>query len=141
MYEGNPLYCSFLPEQPTEQSVLDDMAELPPACTADAKAVLGFFESGALRAVLDVVMGYPAPSMAFIGLFMVDAAVQGRGLGRKLITCVLNALAANGAETARLAIQAGNAQSRAFWLRCGFAFTGEQAECDGCKVLLMERML
>ena len=72
---------------------------------------------------------------------MVDISCQGRGTGTQIIAQALEALAAQGMTKARLAIDEGNPQSCAFWLKNGFVLTGERISNDIAAYLPMERPL
>lgn len=147
---GNPLFYRYHPPAATRESVLADLAALPPGKTMADKLFLGFFAPdahpapaapGQLTALLDLILGYPRPGTAFIGLFMVDGRRQGRGLGSAIIADCAAALAAHGFDTVRLAVDEGNPQSAAFWAKNGFAPTGERIPCEHGAYLPMERQL
>ena len=55
---------------------------------------------------------------------MTKKAVQGRGIGSALIGELLNELRKADCKKARLAVDRGNPQSKAFWEKNGFALTG-----------------
>ena len=149
---GNPLFYRHHPPAATRESLLADMAALPPGKTMADKLFLGFFvpeepsgpaagAPGQLAALLDLVFGYPRPGTAFIGLFMVDGRLQGHGLGSALISDCAAALAGHGFDTVRLAVDEGNPQSAAFWAKNGFAPTGERIPWEHGAYLPMERRL
>lgn len=137
--QGNPLYYESLDRPPSLEWVLGDFGTLPPGRTLEDKLYLGFYQSDALCAVLDIVFGYPCPHIAYIGFFMVAAPVQGRGLGSELIAHVLAWFGALGYARVRLGVVEGNPQAKAFWTKCGFDFTGESGVAYGKRVLAMER--
>lgn len=62
--------------------------------------------------MMDLITGYPNPATAYIGLFMVDAAQQGRGTGSALIADCKQALRAEQFKTLRLAIDEGNPKAK-----------------------------
>lgn len=141
---GNPLFFRHHPPRATRQSILRDMAALPPGKTMADKHYLGFFtaeEPPRLAAVLDLIAGWPRPEVAFIGLFMVAGPLQGRGAGSAILASCLDRLAAQGFARVRLAVDEGNPQSAAFWQKNGFAFTGERQPCPAGAYLPMERAL
>ena len=110
---GNPQYYRYCPPAPTPDSIRADLAALPPGVDACCKYFIGFRREGALIAVADLILGYPDAATAYIGLFMVDAAVQGQG----------------------------NRQSEGFWRHNGFLPTGEVRETAHGTALLMQRAL
>lgn len=124
---GNPLFYRFHPPMATRESVLEDMEALPPGKTAEDKYFVGFFAGGSLVACMDLVLGYPAESTAYIGFFMMDAAFQGRGVGSAILEEALACLKSQGFAHAQLGVDKGNPQSMAFWLKNRFAVIGEGA--------------
>lgn len=93
LYESNPLYFEHCPPPPTIQSVEYDMRALPDGKSIADKHFVGFFDGNNLVAVLDLIEKYPDKQTVFIGLFMVAAAYQGRGVGSKIVSsCSSNLL-------------------------------------------------
>ena len=75
---------------------------------------------------MDLVVDYPAENVAFFGLFMMDKSMQGKGAGSRIVSECAYFLKRKGYKKLRLAVDKGNPQSKAFWLKNGFAFTGEE---------------
>ena len=105
---GNPQFYRYHPPMATKASILDDLQAVPPGKTLSDKYFIGFYDGETLAAMMDLITGYPNPATAFIGLFMVDAAQQGRGTGSALIADCKRALRAEQFKTLRLAIDEGN---------------------------------
>ena len=122
---GNPQFYRYHPPMATKASILDDLQAVPPGKTLSDKYFIGFYDGETLAAMMDLITGYPNPATAFIGLFMVDAAQQGRGTGSAF-------------KTLRLAIDEGNPQSKAFWQKNGFALTGQRTPNENGAYLPME---
>ena len=141
LLRGNEIFYHYHPPEPTLASICEDMEALPPGKTLQDKHYVGFFQDDALIAVMDLILDYPSPGTAMIGFFMVDSSCQGRGTGTQIIAQALEALAAQGMTKARLAIDEGNPQSCAFWLKNGFVRTGERISNDIAAYLPMERPL
>nr|WP_245346914.1 GNAT family N-acetyltransferase [Arthrobacter stackebrandtii] len=80
-----------------------------------------------LVAVADVIIGWPAESVAHIGLLMTDSACQGAGLGRLIHEAVIElARRVPSIHTLRLSIVETNADLVApFWTKIGYEHTGE----------------
>ena len=91
------------PAMATKASILDDLQAVPPGKTLSGKYFIGFYDGETLAAMMDLITGYPTRH-AYIGLFMVDAAQQGRGTGSTLIADCKQALRAEQFKTLRLAI-------------------------------------
>ena len=122
---GNPLFYHYHPPAPTPESLRADMAALPPGKRAEDKYFAGYFDGGALIALLDMIADYPQPGTAHIGFFMLAAARQSCGLGSRLVQELLDALRAAGFRRVRLGTDIGNPQSAAFWTKNGFCPVGE----------------
>lgn len=138
---GNPLFFEYHPPLPTRDSILEDMRALPPGMSVEDKLYIGFLDGKRLAAVMDLILGYPEKSTAFIGFFMVDASLQGEGVGSAIIGGCAESLSACGYEKLRLAIDGGNPQSAAFWTKNGFEKTGEIFSPNGRTVFPMERFI
>ena len=134
----NPQFYRYHPPMATKASILDDLQAVPPGKTLSDKCFIGFYDGETLAAMMDLITGYPNPATAFIGLFMVDAAQQGRGTGSALIADCKQALRAEQFKTLRLAIDEGNPQSKAFWQKNGFALTGQRTPNENGAYLPME---
>lgn len=95
---GNPQFYRYHPPMATKASILDDLQAVPPGKTLSDKYFIGFYDGETLAAMMDLITGYPNPATAYIGLFMVDAAQQGRGIGSALIADCKQALRANNSK-------------------------------------------
>ena len=132
---GNPQFYRYHPPMASEDGIRADMQALPPEKTAADKYYVGYFDSGGLAAVLDLILGYPQEGTALIGFFRVDAARQGTGLGSRLVSEAAACLRAAGLSRLRLGVDRGNPQSFAFWTKNGFSPVDEK------DYILMSRML
>lgn len=138
---GNPLFYRYCPPDVTRESILEDMRALPPHKTYEDKYYVGFWQQNQLLAVLDLILQYPDKRTAFIGLFMVDQSVQGRGIGTRMISELCDALHRLGYEAVRLGYAKGNQQSLSFWLKNQFIPTGEERQNPGYTVVMLQRSL
>ena len=116
----NEQFYRYHPPMATRESILADMTALPPGKGMEDKAYVGFFEGKKLVAVLDWISGYPAKETAWIGLFMVSAEKQGKGIGSGIIRDMAASLKAVGYREIQLGVDKGNPQSLAFWTKNGF---------------------
>lgn len=140
LYRGNPLYFHHCPPPASPEGVREDMTMLPEGKTADDKYYIGFWKEKELVAVMDLVLGYPDEKTAYIGLFMVNAEYQGKGIGSIIIEEVCACLK----ETfsyARLGYVNGNRQSESFWRKNGFSPTGVRAQRKKYEVIVAQRTL
>ena len=114
----------------TVDGLTDVITRVPEGAGANAKLFLGFFDPvddgyQELVAVMDLIMGYPEAKTAFIGWFMVDAALQGQGIGSDIFADVRASMSAQGFCAMELACPAADEGARAFWEAQGFTASGE----------------
>lgn len=87
---------------------------------------LGLFTGTRCVAVADVLVGWPEPGTAHVGLLQVRAAETGRGHGRRLHEAVVDHARHAGCSTLRLTVVAPNlAHAQGFWASLGYRLTGE----------------
>ncbi len=137
---GNPLYYEYCSAEPTREQVLTDLRVTPPGVGLQDKYYVGFFNGRGLIAVLDLIDGYPEPDTGFIGFFMMSAALQGRGIGSKIIRDVCARLKAGGKRKVLLAMAEDNPQANHFWNRNDFRAVS-RAAMDGWTALVAEKEL
>ena len=139
--KNNTIFYKYHPPMVTVESILEDMEALPPNKGYEDKHYIGFFCEDALVAVMDLIEHYPKPGTALLGFFAMNSNLQGQGIGTEIISDSVAYLAQVGFQKVRLGIDKGNPQSKAFWLKNGFTFTGEEYESDSSAILVMERTL
>ena len=137
----NTIFYEYHPPMVTVESILEDMEALPPNKGYRDKHYIGFFGEDALVAVMDLIEHYPQPGTALLGFFAMNADLQGQGIGTEIISDSIAYLAQVGFQKVRLGIDKGNPQSKSFWLKNGFTFTGEEYESDSSTILVMEKKL
>ena len=140
LQESNPLFFRHCPPPPTADAVREDMDALPPGKCPEDKYFAGFWQGNALVAVLDLVLGYPDSQTAFLGLLMLDAAYQGRGIGSRILEGVLQSLKPS-FSFVRLGYAKGNPQSERFWHKNGFSPTGSITKAEAYDIIVMQRKL
>lgn len=146
MYElasGNPLFYQYHPPFVTKENLLSDLTALPPGKTLADKQFVGFFDGdgGKLIAMLDAICGYKEAETVWIGWYILDQSVQGKGVGSALIDEILEYYAKAGFQSAALAIDEGNPQSEAFWMKNGFQKEGEPIPNDFSSYIRMRKAL
>ena len=114
---GNPQFYQYHPPLATADSVRADIRALPPGKMPEDKFYVGYFAGDdlststpseeRLTAVLDLILDYPEEKTAYIGFFMVDAAMQGNGLGSRLAGEAAAYLRAQGYTKLRLGVDRG----------------------------------
>lgn len=117
------------------------MQALPPGKTMADKYFIGFFKDGILCAVMDIITGYPDKETAFIGLFMLEKDLQGKGIASKIIKESCTYFKLIGFSRVMLGYAKGNPQSRAFWEKNEFKKTGDETQADGYIIVKMQRQL
>lgn len=137
---GNPMYYKYCEAEPSREQVMEDLHVTPPGMGMDDKYYLGFFSDGKLIAVLDLIDGYPAPDIGYIGFFMMDAAFQGQQTGSSIIQDVCAYLKQSGKTSVHLAIAEDNPQANHFWKKNGFVIL-KTVERNGWKIHVAERKL
>lgn len=137
----NTIFYQYHPPFVTKNSILEDMEALPPGKENRDKFYIGFSLSGKLAAVMDLILDYPADNTAYIGFFMVNKELQGRGIGSEIIHDCARCLEGLGYGKIRLAIDKGNPQSEAFWKKNGFIAAGGEIPNPAPAYIPMERTL
>lgn len=137
----NSLYYEYCPPMVTEKSIADDLTAFPPNTGIENKYYVGFFDSGKMIAVMDLIDGYPEEKIAFIGFFMTDVSVQNQGIGSAIIAELAVYLKSMGFQAIRLAWVKGNPQAEHFWIKNGFEFLKETSSTAAECVILAERSL
>ena len=107
----NDIFYQYHPPFVTRESILDDMAALPPGKDYDDKCYVGFFENNSLVGLMDLILDYPEKEIAFIGLFMTDTRYQNRGVGSQIISDMIPCLKSYGYQEIRLGVDKRNPQS------------------------------
>ena len=139
LYQTNPQYFEAMGDIATLRGAKADLVALPPKKTSEDKYFVGFYDGEELAALMDLILGFPNAETAFIGLFMVRATQQGKGVGSNIIADVLAYLHSLGFHACRLGYVESNAQSKAFWLKNGFSPTGVKSEQEKYTIVMMEK--
>lgn len=121
----NEIFYQYHPPFVTKESIIEDMRALPPDKEYKDKYYIGFFENETLVAIMDLILGYPAENIAFVGLFMMNLKYQHKGVGSKIISECAKYLRTLGFRKIRLGVDKGNPQSNSFWKKNGFITVGE----------------
>ena len=130
-------YCSA---EPSLEQVRRDMTLLPEGVAPEQKHYLGFFDGDAMVAVMDFIMAYPDEDSCYIGFFMVNHGLEGRGVGSGIISEAAACLGAAAVKRLRLAIARDNPQANHFWRKNGFQVVRE-VDMGGWTALVADRWL
>ncbi|MCR5166049.1 MAG: GNAT family N-acetyltransferase [Oscillospiraceae bacterium] len=136
----NTQYYEYCEAEPTKEQVLNDLHITPPGIALSDKYYIGFYQNETLIAVMDLIDGYPEPEVAYIGFFMMNKDVQGKGIGTEIIREMSAYLKTEGKTAVRLAIDKGNPQSTHFWKKNGFIVIKE-VDRNGWTALVAEKQL
>lgn len=122
LYASNPGYFEYFDIEPSEERLYRDMTMRPDGCIEEQKHFIAYLdrETGRPAALLDLIEGYPEEDICYIGLFMVDAALSGRGTGTAIITELCAELKSLGFAEIRLAYGREYMPGKAFWTKNGF---------------------
>ena len=82
---ANTQYYAYCGRQTSREEILRDLHITPPGKTLADKYYVGFFDGDSLVAVMDLIDGYPEERDCFIGFFMMNKSLQGRGIGSEII--------------------------------------------------------
>lgn len=140
IYRENPQFYRYCEAKPTRAQVLSDLRVAPPGVGPENKYYVGFYYKEMPVAVMDLIDGYPTPEIVYIGFFMMNRALQGRGLGSEIVREVAAYLKRTGRAAIRLAIDRENPQSTHFWRKNGFRVVKEM-DRNGWPMLVAERAL
>ncbi|QIV86067.1 GNAT family N-acetyltransferase [Glutamicibacter mishrai] len=107
----------------------DALTALPPSVSAEQKRGFGLWDGDLLVAFCDVIIGWPEPCTAHIGLLMTDSLRARQGLGHELHEAMVSELLKiDVLQDLRLAIVDSNAgAAEPFWKSLGYKPTGEVA--------------
>ena len=137
----NELFYQYHPPFATKESIIEDMQALPPGKDEKEKFYVGYFNGNQLMAVLDLILGYPNEITAYIGFFMMNKEYQGKGIGTQIIRECAEYLKELRFRKIGLAIDKGNPQSEAFWMKNRFVKTGQEVPNEHSSYISMERIL
>lgn len=124
LYKDNVQYYKYCPPMVNKQTALDDLKALPPNKEYKDKYYLGYFIKDKLIALLDLIDKYPDDKTIWIGLFMMNKAYQGKGIGSSIINDLSIYIKSLDYKYLKLAWVKGNKQSENFWLKNGFVSSG-----------------
>lgn len=131
----NTLYYDFCRPFVTPESIEADMAALPPGKGKDDKYYLGYCDKDKLIAVMDLILGYPDEETAYVGFFMTDVSVQGKGVGSAIVNELSRFMCSQGYSKIQLGWVKDNPQAEHFWHKNGFIATGKLYDMDDYTVV------
>lgn len=118
LYSSNPEYFVCCPPFPDIDSVISDISSFPDTLKETDKRFYGYYLDEELVAVMDLLYGYPAQDILWIGLLMVRKEYQKQGIASSLISELIES--SSSYASIRLAYMNDNHQAGKFWLKRGF---------------------
>ncbi len=139
---ANRRYYRYMKTEPTKRNLTEVISEMPEGTDAAQKNFLGFYDAdGKLVAILDLITDYPQAGSAFIGWFMVEAELQGQGIGSQIFADIRASLEAQGYTELALGVIKENEPAIEFWEKQGFVLSGKEEKKERFTVVTMNRKL
>ncbi|MBQ5953901.1 MAG: GNAT family N-acetyltransferase [Lachnospiraceae bacterium] len=139
---ANRRYYRYIHTEPTKRNLTEVISEMPEGTDPAQKHFVGFWDAdGRLTAILDLITDYPESGKAFIGWFMVDASLQGRGIGSQIFADIRASLEAQGFTGLALSVIRENEPAIEFWEKQGFSLSGEEVRKERFTAVRMTRTL
>ena len=139
---NNRHYYHLMRTRPTRKALTEVITDFPDGKGGESKYFCGFYDNDDnLVAVLDLIIGHPDEKSAYIGWFMVDAELQGIGIGSGIFADLRAALSAQGFENVRLTVLAENTEAIDFWTNQGFIMDGEGTPENDRPTIMMVRKI
>lgn len=123
--KSNTQYYQYCGKEPSVELIERDLEITPPGFPIEQKYYIGFFDGDKLVAVMDLEDGYPDEDYAYIGFFMMNSELQGKGIGTQIISEIFEYLRKLGFRKCMLGIDKDNPQSNHFWKKNGFEVVRE----------------
>ena len=138
---NNTTFFKHYPCPCNHQTILNDLSKLPPHTTMNDKYYVGYYKDNKLIAILDLITNYPNNTYCFIGLFMIDLKLQGKGIGTNIINDLSTYLKQVGYSYIKLAIATTNTQANAFWKSLNFIPTGIELKDEYATIAIADKAL
>lgn len=136
----NTKYYEYCGKELSIELIENDLNIAPPNIPLEKKYYIGFFDNNSLVAIVDLITGYPNCDYVYIGFFMMNCDLQGKGIGSTIITEMLEYLHKQCFLKCQLGIDKNNPQSNHFWRKNGFEVIRE-IELDEGTILVAEKQL
>ena len=136
---SNSRYYHHMHQKPTRQNLTEVIRVMPDGTLPRDKHFVGFYDSdNQLIGILDLITGYPQKDDAYIGWFMLDARLQGEGIGSQLFADIRASLRAQGYDHISLGVVKTNTEAAAFWEKQGFRYSGREIAQENYTTCVME---
>ena len=134
--KANTRYYKYMRMEPTMENLSEVFSTLPPNKDIEDRFFMGIYDGERLVVILDIVKGYPEENIAYIGWFMVNKDMQGKGIGREIIDKVIEVLRNVAFHAVMLGCIKDNVEAYRFWTNNGFEKT--ENEMDTGDYILVE---
>ena len=123
LFERCPDYAMIVEgEEVSPEAAKETFEAAPPGRSLADKFIYGLFDrQGELRAVLEGMRHYPENGVWWIGLLMIDPALRGQGVGKRLVQFFCDCVRSQRGEAVMLGVVEENAPAFQFWQKQGFA--------------------
>lgn len=139
--KANKTYYRYMRMEPTMENLSEVFSTLPPNKDIEDKFFMGIYDDERLVEILDIVRGWPKEDIAYIGWFMVNKDIQGKGIGREIIDKVIEVLRNVGFCAVMLGCIKDNVEAYRFWTKNGFEKTGKETDTGDYIILEMKKEL
>jgi GNAT superfamily N-acetyltransferase len=113
---------------------------LPQGWPPSSKHVFAVLKDERPVGLVDLIDGYPAEGIVFVGLLAIAEDRHGEGIGRATQRLIEEFAHGLGAAKLRLAVVEGN-PAHSFWLEMGYTETGERKPHAGEAKMTMVRLM
>lgn len=114
------------------EDCIADLTAVPPGIDLSKKTYVALYKDETCIAVLDFIEGFPRENIGYLGLFMLHKEVQGKGIGKVILSKLVEVSMEKGFEIIELACYETNQKGLAFWSRMGFCeVRRSEREVDG----------
>lgn len=136
----NVRFYRYMKEKPSLKRLTEDFTALPEGKTLKDKHFVGYFDKeDNLIAVVDLITGYPEKNDAYLGWLIIDAKLQGQGIGSQIFADLRASVKAQGFDSLRLCVIRENEEAKAFWTKMGFTYNGKVVDKERYTVEEMQR--
>ncbi len=136
--DNKDFFSSIQKHEVTLAECVNDISSIPPNKSLNDKYYIAVYDKENCVAVIDFINSYPTEKIGYLGFFVVAYNLQGKGVGKKLITSVFKAAKELGLEKIELGCYESNVQGIKFWKKIGFVEIGRsETITDGEKYFII----
>jgi GNAT superfamily N-acetyltransferase len=117
---GRDFFVEVGDPPPTPQSFQADLDDLPEGFTRQDEVIYRAYLGAGVVGYAEVLHGFALAEQWMIGIALVDTALRGGGIGKALVTAIVEDARAAGIVSLVAGVIATRKRSLAFWAREGF---------------------